>query len=92
MRPALRRGLAGKAVARHGISIALACRTFGISETCYRYSPLLSDENEEIADLLVGLTDARKPLIYWKITPSAWRLVSQRLRQTSSALSDLKNV
>lgn len=56
IRPALRRGLAEKAVARHGISIALACRTFDVSETCYRYSPLLSDENEEIADLLVGLT------------------------------------
>ncbi len=45
-------------VARHGVSIALACRTFGVSETCYRYSPLLSDENEEIADLLIGLTTA----------------------------------
>ena len=47
-------------MARHGVSIALACRTFGVSETCYRYSPLLSDENEEIADLLVGLTTARE--------------------------------
>ncbi len=45
---------------RQRVSIALACRTFGVSETCYRYSPLLSDENEEIADLLVGLTEARK--------------------------------
>jgi hypothetical protein len=27
------------------------CRTFGVSETCYRYSPLLSDETEYIADL-----------------------------------------
>lgn len=44
------------AVARHGVSIALACRTFGISETCYRYSPTLSDENEEIADWLERLT------------------------------------
>jgi hypothetical protein len=26
------------AVAQHGISIALACRAFQISETCYRYS------------------------------------------------------
>ena len=58
IRPALRRGLAEKAVARRGVSIALACRTFGVSETCYRYSPLLSDENEEIADFLVGLTTA----------------------------------
>ena len=45
-----------KAVARHGISIALACRAFEISETCYRYSPVLSDENEEIADWLERLT------------------------------------
>jgi putative transposase len=63
--------LAANAVARHGVSIALdqcprsnggngpwRSRTFGVSETCYRYSPLLSDENEEIADLLVGLTTA----------------------------------
>ena len=38
--------------------MASPCRTFGVSETCYRYSPLLSDENEEIADFLVGLTTA----------------------------------
>ena len=42
--------MAMDAVAQHGVSIALACRTFQISETCYRYSPILSDENEEIAD------------------------------------------
>ena len=55
-----RREMAEKAVAKQEVSIALACRTFDVSETCYRYSPLLSDENEEIADLLVGLTDTRK--------------------------------
>ncbi len=44
------------AVAQRGVSIALACRTFQISETCYRYSPVLSDENEEIADWLERLT------------------------------------
>jgi putative transposase len=38
----------------------VACRTFGVSETCYRYGPKLRAQNEEIADLLVGLTDARK--------------------------------
>jgi putative transposase len=59
-RPSQRREMAGKAVAKHDVSVALACRTFGVSETCYRYSPLLSDENEEIADLLLGLTDAKK--------------------------------
>ena len=52
--------MAGNAVARCGVSIALACRTFGVSETCYRYGPKLQAENEEIADLLTGLTDARK--------------------------------
>jgi putative transposase len=58
--PSQRREMAAKSVEHRGVSIALACRAFGISETCYRYSPLLSDENELIADLLVGLTDARK--------------------------------
>ena len=52
--------MAENAVARRGVSIALACRAFGISETCYRYSPKLRAENEETADLLVGLTDAHK--------------------------------
>ena len=41
-------------------SVALACRTFGISETCYRYAPKLSEENERIADLLVGLTQVHR--------------------------------
>src|ERR1700742_2293223 len=52
-RPSQRREMAEAAVARRGVSIALACRTFGVSETCYRYSPKLGCENEEIADLLV---------------------------------------
>ena len=47
-------------MARREVSIALACRTFGVSETCYRYAPKLRCENEEIADLLVGLTGARR--------------------------------
>ena len=58
--PSQRREMAETAVARRRVSIALACRTFGVSETCFRYSPKLRDENEEIADLLVGLTEARK--------------------------------
>jgi len=48
--------MAMKVVAVHGVSVALACRTFQISETGYRYSPTLSDENEEIADWLERLT------------------------------------
>nr|WP_189654957.1 hypothetical protein [Paracoccus mutanolyticus] len=50
-RPAQRRELAEKAVATKGVSIALACRAFGVSETCFRYSPKRDDENEMIADL-----------------------------------------
>lgn len=42
------------------VSIVLACTTFGISETCYRYRPALSDENEEIADWLLRLTTCHK--------------------------------
>ena len=36
------------------------CRAFGVSETCYRDSPKLKAENQGFADLLTGLTDARK--------------------------------
>ena len=52
--------MAEYAVAQRGASIALACRAFGVSETCYRYGPKLRAEDEEIADLLVVLMDARK--------------------------------
>ncbi len=48
------------AAKRPDVSIACACRAFEVSETCYRYSPLLRHENEEIADLLIGLTAAKK--------------------------------
>lgn len=41
-----------------GVSVALACRTFGISETCYRYAPKQRAENEVIADWLLRLTNA----------------------------------
>jgi putative transposase len=47
-------------VAKHGVSIALACRAFGLSQTCYRYGPKLSEDNDQIADLLIGLTRAHK--------------------------------
>ena len=59
-RPAQRRELAEKAVAKQGVSIALACRAFGLSQTCYRYGPKLSEDNDQIADLLIGLTRAHK--------------------------------
>ena len=51
---------AENAVAMTGGGIALACRAFGVSETCFRYSPRRDDENEQIAALLVGLTKIHK--------------------------------
>ena len=36
------------------------CRAFAISETCYRYQPKPSDENAEIADWLLRLTQTYK--------------------------------
>jgi putative transposase len=58
--PSQRREMAAVAVQQRGVPIALACRAFGVSETCYRYGPKLRAENEQISDLLTGLTDARK--------------------------------
>ena len=52
--------MAVAAVTQRDVSVALACRTFGLSETCYRYTRQLNDDNERIADLLVGLTQARR--------------------------------
>ena len=60
MRPSQRKEMAEWAVRYRSASIALACRAFSISETCYRYQPKLSDENELIADWLVALTNAKK--------------------------------
>jgi putative transposase len=56
---------AGQWMAQHAvyecsISVALACRAFAISQRCFRYVPLLADENEEIEDWLIALTKARK--------------------------------
>ncbi len=48
------------AVAQHKVSIALACRAFLISQTCYRYERKLDDDNARIADWLVRLTTNRR--------------------------------
>lgn len=48
--------MAQHSVAQRGISIRLACVAFAISGTCYRYTPKLSAENEQIADWLIRLT------------------------------------
>ena len=48
--------MAKTALQVHGLNVRLVCRIFGISETCYRYQPKLSDENAEIADWLIRIT------------------------------------
>jgi putative transposase len=48
--------MAKQAVQHREINIRLACLSFGISETCYRYQAKLSAENEKIADWLIRLT------------------------------------
>jgi|TARA_B100002052_G_scaffold112175_1_gene103462 putative transposase len=52
--------MAQRSVAEHGLNIRLACAAFSISVTCYRYQPRLSDENAEIADWLLRLTDTHR--------------------------------
>ena len=52
----MRREMAQWAVQTRGASIRQACANFGISQTCYRYRPRLSDENVVIADWLIRLT------------------------------------
>lgn len=52
--------MARQSVREYGISIRLACVAFSLSRTCYRYQPTLSDENAEIADWLIRLTDHQR--------------------------------
>jgi putative transposase len=52
--------MAHEAVINKKMRIAPACRTLSIRETCYRYIPKLSVDNEKIADLLLGLTQNQR--------------------------------
>ncbi len=52
--------MAVHAVRGCGVSIALSCRTFLISQTCYRYERKLDDDNGKIADWLIRLTGNRR--------------------------------
>jgi len=56
VKPRQRRELARQAVKNEPVSIRLACETYGISESCYRYQAKLSNENTVIADWLLRLT------------------------------------
>ena len=60
VKPSRLREVAKDAVASRQVSIRLACTAVGISETCYRYQPKLSGENDEITDWLIRLTDNQR--------------------------------
>lgn len=48
--------MARNLIDQRSVTIRLACTALSISQTCYRYQPKLSAENEQIADWLIRLT------------------------------------
>ncbi|OBQ46467.1 hypothetical protein SP90_12240 [Halodesulfovibrio spirochaetisodalis] len=52
--------MAREFVASHKLNIRQACTAFGISQSCYRYQPKLSEENDLIAKWLIRLTCMKK--------------------------------
>lgn len=58
VKPSQRKEMAVQAVSVRGISIRLACEIFRVSQSCFRYNPVLKSENAVIADWLVRLTHA----------------------------------
>ena len=60
VKPSHKKRIAAWAVSVKEMSIRKACRMLNISERCYRYQPILSSENEEIADWLLRLTETHK--------------------------------
>ena len=55
-----RKMMAQEVIANRDVSISLICRTFSISETCYRYQAKLNSDNEKIANLLLALTQNQR--------------------------------
>lgn len=53
----IQEAMAQHAVANRNVTIRMACAAFCISQTCYRYQPVNDDENAQIADLLIDLTE-----------------------------------
>jgi len=60
VKPSQRRAMAKDAVCKGWLNIGQACEVFSISQTCYRYQPKLSDENEAIASCLELLVKREK--------------------------------
>lgn len=60
VKPSLRREMAKTVVESKKVSIRKACQVFSISESCYRHTPRLSDENRQIADQLLRITEEQR--------------------------------
>lgn len=60
VKPSQRKEMAVQVVTQRDISIRQACQIFMVSESCYRYTRRLSDENAEIADWLLRLTYSQR--------------------------------
>lgn len=60
VRPSQRREMAKEVVKQENISIRTVCEAFSVSQSCYRYHPKLSHENDLIADWLIRLTQNRR--------------------------------
>jgi len=60
VRPSQRREMAQTAATTKRTSIQHACRTFAVSETCYRYIATRPSDDDVIADWLVRLTTAHR--------------------------------
>nr|AFH57373.1 transposase AB [Acinetobacter baumannii]AKP49137.1 transposase AB [Acinetobacter baumannii] len=60
LRPVQRKSLAQQATEQFKISISMACLIFKVSQTCYRYKARLDEENQQIAEWLIQLTNDHK--------------------------------
>ena len=52
--------MAKQAADQYKLSVRVACETFSISQTCYRYQPKLSEDNTRIAGWLARLTNNQR--------------------------------
>ena len=60
VKPSLRKELAKQIIQKREVSIKLACQVVGVSENCFRYSKVLSNENKLIEEWLLRITSNQK--------------------------------
>lgn len=60
IRSTQRKALAQRAVEQFKISVSKACLIFQVSQTCYRYTAQLDEQNKIIAEWLLKLTNENK--------------------------------